>query len=126
MLISRIIRGKPLPSISLGINLYPLIFLSRRRDGLDLNLWQRCRLAAKICLLCVRVLSVVIRDGGFDGVLSKHGAVHYKQSVSIFHVIQVTLVCSRLTGGKQSSFAISVFLILAASSSVMPRTNSVR
>lgn len=32
----------------------------------------------------------------------------------------------RLTGGKHSSLAISVFLILPASSSVMPRTNSVR
>jgi len=95
------------------------------RHRLNLNLWQRRRLAAEIRSACVGVLGVVVRDGGFNRILGKHGAVHY---ISVSNNLPITphLIYSHLTGGKQSSFAISVFLILAASSSVIPRTNSVK
>lgn len=112
-----------------GINLHrhPSLPLGRcRGNGLDLNLWQRRRLAAKVCLPCVGVLRVVVGDCGFDGIFSKHGAMYYKQLVSRPYLLLLRNGYSRFTGGRQSSFAISVFLILDASSSVIPRTNSVR
>jgi hypothetical protein len=65
-------------SASLGINFIALFIILRRRgrDSLDLNLGQRCGLASKIGCPRVRVLGVVVGDGGLDGILCKHGAVH--------------------------------------------------
>lgn len=47
------------------------------RDGLNLDLRQRCRLSAEVCSAGLGVLRVVVRDGRLDGVLSKHGAMDY-------------------------------------------------
>jgi hypothetical protein len=66
-----------------------------RRHGFDLNLWQWRGLSTEVGCPCIGVLGVVIRNGGFDSVLCKHGAVHYKSSVqhslisALFNLIQV-------------------------------------
>ena len=48
---------------------------------LDLDLWHGGAGAAEVGDLGFGVLGVVVGDGGFDGVFSKHGAMHCKQLV---------------------------------------------
>jgi len=49
----------------------------RGGDSLNLNFWQWSACPTEISRLSLRVLAVVIADGGFDGVLSKHRAVYW-------------------------------------------------
>ena len=90
----------------------------------DLDLWHWCIRAAEVSCLRLRVLCVVVVDGGLDGIFSQHRAVHCHLLVPCYAGVGEHY--ARLTGGRHSSLAISVFLIFAAFSKLIPRTSSVK
>ena len=99
--------------------------IARRRHVLDLNLRHAlCLSEAEVSLFSLRVLRIVCLT------LASH-LQHVREYCSQLLIADLIassasiLQCS-LTGGRHNSFAISVFLIRPACSSVMPRTSSVR
>lgn len=100
--------------------------------SLHLRLRHRRASTSQISSRALRILGIIIRDGGLDRILGQHRAMHYSP-VSTIRFLKIPLLPPRyrsidihFTGGKHNSLAISVFLTLPASSNVIPRTNSVK